>query len=297
MRHDAAVQAIELVARATVDVTTRALAEATPGLDLSLLQWRALLIVGEDPAGVRVGQVGDGVGAPLPAASRLVQRLKRRGLVHVERDPDDGRATRVRLTDAGLHARSTVLARRRHIISEALHPTVLPAEAVQGLRVVAERFEQLSRETPARETGPTVGPERETMNETETTITETGTPIAAGEELTPMTETGTPIAAGEELTPMTETGTPMTETSTGSFAAGEETTPEEDAEHRSQHLGSFAAGDETTPDKDADERSLHLGTFAAGEERTPVEDAEERSHPGTFADTEPQAEPTAEPTA
>jgi DNA-binding MarR family transcriptional regulator len=215
MRHDAAVQAIELVARATVGVTTRALAGATPGPDLSLLQWRALLIVGDDPAGARVGRVGDGVGVPLPAASRLVRRLQRRGLVHVERDPDDGRAMRVRLTHAGSHARSTVLARRRHLISEALDQTVLSAEAVQGLRVVAERFERMSREIPAQGTGLTGGPGKGTMNETETheTITK------------------------------------------GSFASGEETMPEKDAAERSQHLGTFAAGEETTPEKDAEERA------------------------------------------
>jgi len=252
------VEAIELVARATVDVTTRALAEATHGLDLSLLQWRALLIVGDDPAGSRVGQVGDGVGVPLPAASRLVQRLQRRGLVHVERDPDDGRAMRVRLTHAGSHARSTVLARRRHIISEALHPTVLPAEAVQGLRVVAERFEQMSRETPARGTGPTGGPERETMNETETTITETGMPI-------------------------TQTETPITQTD-----AHEIETPGHPDRYARNDPDSFAAGEETTPEKDAEERVEVRGSFASGEETTLEKDAEERTHPGTFADTEPQ---------
>jgi hypothetical protein len=51
--------------------------------------------------------------------------------------------------------------------------------------------------------------------------------------------------------------------------------------------GSFAAGEETTPEKDAEERSEHLGSFAAGEERTPEKDAEERGHPGTFGDSEP----------
>ena len=112
-------------------------------------------------SGVRVGEVDDGVGAPLPAASRLVQRLQRRGLVEVERDPDDGRAVRVRLTHAGAHARSTVLARRRHLISEAPDQTVLPAEAVQGLRVVAERFGRMGREIPAEGTGLTWGRERE----------------------------------------------------------------------------------------------------------------------------------------
>ena len=294
MRHDAAVQAIELVARATVDVTTRALAEATPGFDLSLLQWRALLIVGDDPAGARIGQVGDGVGAPLPAASRLVQRLQRRGLVDVERDPDDGRAMRVRLTHAGAHARSTVLARRRHLISEALDQTVLPAEAVQGLRVVAERFERMGREIPAQGTGSTSGPERGTMNETDTQINQTGTPLS--EAGTPIAET--PPRTTETETPIAETPPRTTETEThetirtGSFATGEERTPEQDAQDR-QHRGSFAAGEEETPEKDAELRVHARGSFAAGEEETPEKDAEERVHPGTFADTEPQEEPTA----
>src|SRR5664280_1377776 len=101
MNGDAAVDAMELLARASIEVTSRALVEATRGEELSLLQWRALRIMGDEPAGVRVGQVGDGVGVPLPAASRLVQRLRQRRLVSVERDPDDGRALRVRLTPAG----------------------------------------------------------------------------------------------------------------------------------------------------------------------------------------------------
>jgi DNA-binding MarR family transcriptional regulator len=227
MRDDAAVQAIELMARATVEVTAWALAEATTGLDVSLLQWRALLIVGDDPAGARVGKVGDGVGVPLPAASRLVQRLQRRGLVNVERDPDDGRATRVRLTHAGSRTRSAVLARRRTLISEALGHTVLPAEAVQGLRVVAERFERIGREIPAEGTGPSWGPERGTMSESET--------------------------------------------------------------HETVKTGGFAAGEERTPEKDAEQRVHARGGFGVGQEEKPAEDAEKRAHPGTFGDAEPKA--------
>ena len=59
-----------------------------------------------------------------------------------------GERPRVRLTNVGLHTRSTVLARRRSLISEALGQTVLPAEAVQGIRVVAERL-QIDWEMPA----------------------------------------------------------------------------------------------------------------------------------------------------
>jgi DNA-binding MarR family transcriptional regulator len=247
MRDDAAVQAIELVARATVGMTTWALAEATPGLDLSLLQWRALLIVGDDLTGARVGQVGDGVGVPLPAASRLVQRLQRRGLVHLERDPDDGRATRVRLTHAGSHTRSAVLARRRDLISEALGQTVLPAEAVQGLRVVAERFERMRREIPAQGTGPSGGLNGGTMSESETHET----------------------------------------IKTGTFAGGEETTPDKDAEDRVLHRGNFASGEELKPDENAERRVHARGGFGVGQEEKPAEDAAKREHPGTFGDTKP----------
>ena len=67
--------------------------------------------------------------------------------------------------------------------------------------------------------------------------------------------------------------------------------------HETVKTGGFAAGEERTPEKDAEQRVQASGTFAAGEEETPRQDAEERVHPGTFADTEPEAEPTADPTA
>ena len=113
-------------------------------------------------------------------------------------------------------------------------------------------------------------------NETHETIITTTTPgtVPAGEEPRPMP------AAEEFIAPR------------GSFASGEERTPEKDAADR-QDRGSFASGEETTPGKDSYERVHASGTFAAGEEETPKKDAAERVHPGTFADSEPEAEPTA----
>ena len=249
MNGDAAVDAMELLARASIEVTSRALVEATSGEELSLLQWRALRIIGDESAGARVGQVGDGVGVPLPAASRLVQRLRQRRLVSVERDPDDGRALRVRLTPAGNLARSTVLDRRRDVICDALRTTVLTAEAVQGLCVVAERLAQASREMPARGLGSLGGLERRTMNGSDTHQT----------------------------------------IKTGTFAEGEETMPEKDAQDRVLRRGNFAAGEETKPDENAERRVHARGGFALGQEDQPQEDAEKRAHPGTFGDREPTA--------
>jgi hypothetical protein len=76
-------------------------------------------------------------------------------------------------------------------------------------------------------------------------------------------------------------------TATGTFAEGEETLPDRDAEERVHHRGSFATGQEVNPEENAERRLHARGGFAVGEETTPEEDAEERSHPGTFADTEP----------
>ena len=96
-----------------VGLTTRALAEAAPGTDLTFQQWRALLILGEDADGARVGQVAARVGVTLPATSRLLRRLAARSLVTLGADEQDHRATRARLTDAGAAVRSSIL-RYRH---------------------------------------------------------------------------------------------------------------------------------------------------------------------------------------
>jgi len=115
LRMDAtdAVAELERVVVGAVGLTTRALAEAAPGTDLTFPQWRALLIVGEEPGGARVGQVAFRVGVTLPATSRLLRRLAQRGLVILEPDDLDRRATRARLTDAGAAVRASILRYRR----------------------------------------------------------------------------------------------------------------------------------------------------------------------------------------
>ncbi len=100
---------LERVVVGAVGLTTRALAEAAAGTDLTFPQWRALLILGEDADGARVGQVAARVGVTLPATSRLLRRLAARGLVTLGADEQDHRATRARLTDAGAAVRASIL--------------------------------------------------------------------------------------------------------------------------------------------------------------------------------------------
>jgi DNA-binding MarR family transcriptional regulator len=118
MQSDEHVPALEQIVIGAVGLTTRALAEAAPGADLTFPQWRAILILGEDPAGARVGQVATRVGVTLPATSRLLRRLERRGLVVLAQDESDHRATRARLTDHGTQVRDAILDYRRAALSD-----------------------------------------------------------------------------------------------------------------------------------------------------------------------------------
>jgi DNA-binding MarR family transcriptional regulator len=109
-------RALERLVFAGVALTSRALAEATPGLELTLPQWRALVVLGEAPDGARVSEVASRVGGSLPGTSRLLRRLERRGLVSAQQDDRDHRATRVRLTPDGRSVRSAIFGYRRRII-------------------------------------------------------------------------------------------------------------------------------------------------------------------------------------
>ena len=96
-----------------VGLTTRALAQADAGFELTFPQWRALLVLGENADGARIGEVAGRVGVTVPATSRLLRRLERRGLITLSGDERDRRATRARLTDRGRSVRAAILDHRR----------------------------------------------------------------------------------------------------------------------------------------------------------------------------------------
>lgn len=119
------------------------------------------------------------------------------------------------------------------------------------------------------------------MNERGTRVSETRAPVSTAADLG---QTDPPFDRTDPTISRTEAHSSMI---TGTFAAGEETLPDRDAEDRVLHRGSFATGQERLPDENAERRLHTRGGFAVGEETTPEEDAEQRNHPGTFADTEP----------
>ena len=143
---DAIADDLERIAIGAVGLTTRALAGAETDFELTFPQWRAILVVGLDPDGARVGEVAARVGVTLPATSRLLRRLERRGLTTLGSDMTDRRATRVRLTERGHGIRSAILARRRAALEHiaATLPEAERRDLAAGLRLVATGFERFA---------------------------------------------------------------------------------------------------------------------------------------------------------
>ncbi|MGZ8820619.1 MAG: hypothetical protein ACXWX1_04745 [Aeromicrobium sp.] len=75
--------------------------------------------------------------------SRLIRRLQQRGVIVVEVDPTDRRATILRATPIGVARRVAAMARRRELVAEALaaRPGPLPRELGRGLAAIADALE------------------------------------------------------------------------------------------------------------------------------------------------------------
>jgi DNA-binding MarR family transcriptional regulator len=129
----AALLALERVVVASVAITARALAEVAP--ELTFVQWRVLVLV-DQPEGLAVGAVAGALGAKRAAASRLVGRLRERGLVETHRSPADARIVLVGLTPLGASLRNRVVRRRLEELGDVLTRSEITAEHAAAM----ERF-------------------------------------------------------------------------------------------------------------------------------------------------------------
>ena len=92
-------------------------------------EYGVLYALSSTPEGLRITELGEDVLLTQPGMSRLVARLEARGLVHRVPDPEDARASRIRLTPAGVatqrrigrtHARHVAEAMTRNLDREEL---------------------------------------------------------------------------------------------------------------------------------------------------------------------------------
>jgi DNA-binding MarR family transcriptional regulator len=135
-------ESLERIIFAGVAMTTVAIASARPGFDLTFPQWRVVVILGGSPDGLRISEVARQVGVTLPATSRQLRRLQRRGLITVTRDERDRRATLVRLTADGLRARESVIASRKARIVDLAGPLEASSKTRRELHRVAEALDR-----------------------------------------------------------------------------------------------------------------------------------------------------------
>src|SRR3954466_9672167 len=83
---------------------------------LSPREYGVLYALSGAPHGLRITELRHDVLLTQPGISRLIARLEAAGLVERGEDPDDGRASRIRLTEAGVRAQRHVgLRHGRHV--------------------------------------------------------------------------------------------------------------------------------------------------------------------------------------
>src|SRR3954471_7705167 len=82
-------------------VALTASALATAGGEVTFLQWRVLMVTGDPPGGLPVGEIGRRIGAAAPSATRVIRRMERQGLVVLTREDADRRHVLVSLSPDG----------------------------------------------------------------------------------------------------------------------------------------------------------------------------------------------------
>jgi len=135
---DGPVEVLERLIRAGVAITSRALTDAMPALELTFPQWRVLLVVGDGDRGATVSEVSARVGVTIPATSRQLRRLARRGLVEIYRDEHDRRAARARLTARGSAALEGILRYRKKAIADIADGLTLADATLRDLDRVTD---------------------------------------------------------------------------------------------------------------------------------------------------------------
>jgi DNA-binding MarR family transcriptional regulator len=126
----------------SVALTARAIAAADA--DLTFIQWRVLLVAGEREGGMAVGEIASRIGAHPSPASRVVSRLRRRGLLRATRDRADARVVCIRLTDAGRDLRDRVLGLRSRDLAAVLGSASLSPYEIDGIARLARSFERFT---------------------------------------------------------------------------------------------------------------------------------------------------------
>jgi len=143
---DSILDAVVTASRVLVAIAARSLADV--GEEVTLTQYRSLVVLASrGPQGVAA--LAEAVAVTPPTASRLVDRLVRKGLVRRRTDRRDRRQVRIGLTEAGRRLVDVVTERRRHEIAQLL--TSIDPEVQQSMAAGLQQLAQAAGEVPEQD--------------------------------------------------------------------------------------------------------------------------------------------------
>jgi DNA-binding MarR family transcriptional regulator len=143
---DELVDAVLSASRVLVAIAARSLAEV--GERVTLTQYRSLVVLASRGP-QRVAELADAVAVTPPTASRMCDRLVKKGLVTRRADRRDRRQVRITLSSAGRVLVDTVTARRRAEIEGLV--TSIPAEARSQIVAALGHLRETAGEVPEQD--------------------------------------------------------------------------------------------------------------------------------------------------
>lgn len=143
---DEVVDAVLTASRALVAIAARSLADA--GEEVTLTQYRSLIILASRGP-ESVAALAEALAVTPPTASRLCDRLVRKGLVRRRAARHDRRQVRIALTERGRRLVARVTARRRAEITGLL--ATVPREEQLSVIVALRRLSAGAGEIPEQD--------------------------------------------------------------------------------------------------------------------------------------------------
>jgi DNA-binding MarR family transcriptional regulator len=143
---DTVVDAVLSASRVLVAIAARSLAEVAE--EVTLTQYRSLVVLASrGPQSVMA--LAEAVAVTPPTASRLCDRLVRKGLVRRREDSRDRRAVRLALTSTGRALVDAVTVRRREEITRLLD--AIPLDAQRSLVASLQQLAEAAGEVPEQD--------------------------------------------------------------------------------------------------------------------------------------------------
>lgn len=140
------VDAVLSASRVLVAVAARSLAEVAE--EVTLTQYRSLVVL-RSRGPQSVAALAETVGVTPPTASRLCDRLVRKGLVRRREDRRDRRAVRLALTETGRKLVDEVTERRRKEIARLLQ--AVPPDAQKLMAASLQQLAAAAGEVPEQD--------------------------------------------------------------------------------------------------------------------------------------------------